>query len=370
MYSLQINAADTLFFRDGRPFNMGEDTYAQGIFPPPPSVLYGALRTAYMAADTTGQPLSALITATGALTIHNLFLKSDKDILYAPLPADLFVDKDGNITFPELKKEKEVPVSSIPTPQMLYHNTNGKPDGQPRLVTLEILKDYLDNGNQQPTFKNVPLKDFTEKETKLGIARSNATRTSDEGMLYRMEMVRLEKQQEDKTWQSLSFWVQYDGIILPTETWVRIGGDKKATYINSCQLSIENLLPRPTLQSNQFKIYLATPALFEAGWYPENLLAKHDLELIAAAVGKPLHLGGFDMVKRGPKPMLKAVPAGSVYYVQLKSDSKKDINAIAQDIHGKTISEFDSKYSFKGIPENKLPDSARQGFGAAFIGNI
>ncbi len=355
MPNLQINAADTLFFRDGRPFSMGEDTYAQGIFPPPPSVLYGALRTAYMAADTTGQTLSALIKATEALTIHNLFLKSDKDILYAPLPADLFVDKDGTVTFPDLKEEAKTPVSSLPIPRMIYHNTKGKPDGQQRLVTLEMLKGYLENDNTHGLLDSVPLRDFTEKETKLGIARSNATRTSDEGMLYRMEMVRLEKQQEDKTWQSLSFWVEYDGIQLPTETWVRIGGDKKATYINSCQLSIENLLPRPTLQSNQFKIYLATPALFEAGWYPENLLALHDLELIAAAVGKPMHLGGWDMDKRQPKPMFKGLPAGSVYYVQLKSDSKKDINAIVQAIHGKTISEYGMN---------------KQGFGAAFIGNI
>ncbi len=351
MPNLQINAADTLFFRDGHPFSMGEDTYAQGIFPPPPSVLYGALRTAYMAADTTGQTLSALITATGALTIHNLFLKSDKDILYAPLPADLFVDKDGTVTFPDLKEEAKTPVSSLPVPRMIYHNTKGKPDGQQRLVTLEMLKGYLENGNMLRLLESVPLKNFIEKETKLGIARSNATRTSDEGMLYRMEMVR------PATWEgtTLSFWVQYDGIILPTETWVRIGGDKKATYINSCQLSIENLLPRPTLQSNQFKIYLATPALFEAGWYPKNLLAQHDLELIAAAVGKPMHLGGWDMDKRQPKPMLKAVPAGSVYYVQLKNDSKKDINKIAQDIHGHTISEYGMN---------------KQGFGAAFIGNI
>lgn len=356
MPNLQINATDTLFFRDGRPFTMGEDTYAQSIFPPPPSVLYGALRTAYMAADISGQSLSTLIKATEALTIRNLFLKSDKD-LYAPLPADLFVDKDGDITFPESKAK---PVSSLPTPQMIYHNTKGKPNGQPRLITLEVLKDYLDNGNQQRTFKNVLLKNFTEKETKIGIARSNVTRTSDEGMLYRMEMVRLEKKQEDKTWQSLSFWIEYEfkddtgiNITLPTETWVRMGGDKKVTYITSCQLSIENLLPCPTLQGTQFKIYLATPALFEAGWYPENLLAQHDLELIAAAVGKPMHLGGWDMNKREPKPMLKAVPAGSVYYVQ--ADSVEKANEAAQKIHNQTISEYEMN---------------KQGFGAAFIGKI
>ena len=66
--SLLLNPTDTIFFRDGRPFNMGEDTYAQGIFPPPPSVLYGALRTAYMAANLSGEKLSVLITRTEQLS--------------------------------------------------------------------------------------------------------------------------------------------------------------------------------------------------------------------------------------------------------------------------------------------------------------
>jgi CRISPR-associated protein Cmr3 len=46
---IELNPLDTLFFRDGKPFAMGEETWADGIFPPPPSVIYGALRTAWFA---------------------------------------------------------------------------------------------------------------------------------------------------------------------------------------------------------------------------------------------------------------------------------------------------------------------------------
>lgn len=48
---ISLEAIDTLFFRDGKPFTMGEDNFASGIFPPAPSVLYGALRSAYFACD-------------------------------------------------------------------------------------------------------------------------------------------------------------------------------------------------------------------------------------------------------------------------------------------------------------------------------
>lgn len=42
-----MEAFDTLFFRDGKPFSMGDDVWANGVFPPYPSTLYGALRASY-----------------------------------------------------------------------------------------------------------------------------------------------------------------------------------------------------------------------------------------------------------------------------------------------------------------------------------
>ena len=44
---IQIDPLDTLFFRNGKPFTMGEETWADAVFPPYPSVVYGALRSAY-----------------------------------------------------------------------------------------------------------------------------------------------------------------------------------------------------------------------------------------------------------------------------------------------------------------------------------
>ncbi|HEC25711.1 MAG TPA: hypothetical protein ENI54_06865, partial [bacterium] len=46
---VEIDALDTLFFRDGKPFTMAENRWADTVFPPFPSVIYGALRSAYFA---------------------------------------------------------------------------------------------------------------------------------------------------------------------------------------------------------------------------------------------------------------------------------------------------------------------------------
>lgn len=44
---IEMKPLDTLFFRDSKPFSRGEDTWADTIFPPYPSTVYGALRTAW-----------------------------------------------------------------------------------------------------------------------------------------------------------------------------------------------------------------------------------------------------------------------------------------------------------------------------------
>ena len=89
-HNLLLTAADTLFFRDGRPFTMGEDTYAEGgTFPPSPSVLFGALCSAF----TSENP-----NIWQNLTIKGFCLKSSNDKhQWFPLPKDIVVTKKKNV---------------------------------------------------------------------------------------------------------------------------------------------------------------------------------------------------------------------------------------------------------------------------------
>lgn len=64
-------------------------------------------------------------------------------------------------------------------------------------------------------------------------------------------------------------------------------------------------------------VYLATPAVYEAGWRPSLPLEKCGLRLVAAAVGRPRVLAGWDLVQRAPKPIRRAVPAGSCYIYEV-----------------------------------------------------
>ncbi|MEM8527890.1 MAG: type III-B CRISPR module-associated protein Cmr3 [Bacteroidota bacterium] len=351
MNSLLLNATDTLFFRDGRPFNMGEDTYAQGIFPPPPSVVYGALRTAYIAHHLEEGSLKELINDSEKLRIQSIFLSDGAGKIYVPAPRDLYVRKGADEgAFPVLKTKPLA--SSLPTPKMLRYATNEKPDVNTRLIALASLEQYLKKERGIDAIATIPLNDFLEREVKIGIRRNNRTHTTDEGLLYRMEMLRPAKQQNGSSEiATLQFLVNYSGITIPTETWLRMGGDRKPLYIDTFEKS--KTIPCPTLRSTQFKIYLATPAVFEDGWHPQRLFSKYNLKLLAAATGKPTPLGGFDMKAKRPKPMLRAVAAGAVYYVE--ANSLEEAQKTANAIHRHTVSDY---------------NLAQQGFGTAFVGNI
>ena len=101
--NIEITAYDTVFFKDGKPFTMGEDTWASGTFPPPPSVFYGMLRTAYAAQNNIA--LNKIEEETKDLRISSILLKleNEKHLLF-PYPTDLFQAKgDDNIKLMKLK---------------------------------------------------------------------------------------------------------------------------------------------------------------------------------------------------------------------------------------------------------------------------
>ena len=141
---------------------------------------------------------------------------------------------------------------------------------------------------------------------------------------------------------------------MPEKGLFTLGGEGKTVRfekINNNPLEdLENM--NFELKDGIFKLYLATPAIFENGWLPrwinaETLEGEKDgikLKLIACAIGKYLRIGGWDMAKNEPKPMYKAVPAGSVYYFKvLNGASSNDVKNI---FHFKNISDINPEEGF------------------------
>lgn len=355
---IKIDPLDTLFFRDGKPFSIGEDTWGNCIFPPSPSVIYGALRTAYFSnhidllekANTEEDPTNTLVIQ-GIYFLDNL---ENKNTLYLPLPLDLVQKKDVEdeienevnlLSLVELKLK-----SSCPTFYVLKgdQGVEAVDDG---LISGKLLKEYLSCNSKN--FSILRLSSRVITEPKIGIGLSGETHTADESKIYRVGMKRL---------KNLNLLVEFEGLNIPESGLLKLGGEGKAASYKKISKPLINCnLPENNLDEDieKFKLYLSTPAIFRQGWLPswidmnslEGKYKNSKFKLLTASIGKYQNLGGFDLKQKKPKPMWKVTPAGSVYYFKIIEGDFKEIFSL---FNRKSISEENSK----------------QGFGITFVGKV
>jgi len=375
--SIIIDAFDTLFFRDGRPFSMGDETWADGFFPPPPSVVYGALRTGYFAQHIDEFTSAATDNdCTDDLVIRALFYRIiPGNNIYFPAPLDLVerTDKTNAIKQQEANDKRYsvellslIPqnggCSSLDKGLQLLKSGNRVEPVDKGLMEIFDLKSYLNYGSQMKSgfsFKIRKSSDYICSESKIGIGRDDQTRASgDTGKLYRVGMQRLASRGGTSR---LELGVVYDNLCLPDSGILRMGAEGKCVACRPGSMPEFDISALRQSESRRFKLYLMTPGIFDNGWVADWMLQGAykgiDFELIGAASGRSMHLGGFDMKQGKPKPMRKAVPAGSVYYFELKN--------------GKTVGEcFDplfEAFHFKSLAGQPSAKN-KEGCGIALLG--
>ncbi len=343
---LRINPFDTFFFRDGKPFTMGDDTWADGIFPPSPSVIYGALRTAWISEQIDGFT-DKNIEDSEKLTIKGIFVEFNKNSIALPVPRDLVHEKGNknNKSILELQMNKAFCKNAPSMIAMSLQNKFVEEFGSNSVVKYQPYERYL-KGNASAQVEE----DFLIEESKIGIGRQFDTRTTEEGSLYRVDMKRFK---EEET----SIIVECEGLDFVSSSVIRIGGEGKAASYETVAAGHTDINAPSTYQNNRFKICLATPSVFDNGWLPnwinetsfEGEYKGLKLKLIATVLGKPVNIGGFDVKLKEPKIMYKAIPAGSVYWFEL--------------LNG-TMQEAKNIFHYQSISEQK----ANEGFGITYIG--
>ena len=222
----------------------------------------------------------------------------------------------------------------------------------------------------QKDVKNVrKISEYITSEPKIGIGRDNETRTTSgdaEGKMYRVGMQRLEKWSENHKIRLAIVISGLDG--LDDSGIIKFGADGKTVKYG---IGTEYVfkLESNDIQTNELKLYLSTPCIFQnkeqgKGNLPQWLIDKNFdgifVDLITSAIGKAQYVGGFDMQAQKPKQMFKAVPAGSVYYLQTKT--LDDARALAKKLQSKS-----------SIAENgslSTENFAEQGFGKFYLGLV
>lgn len=351
---------------------MGDDTWADGIFPPPPSVVSGALRTGYFSHHINKLADAATgLDPTGHLCVTGICYKLlPDDNYYYPAPHDIAEPVDKTVKLKrqeahskrysvELRNLLFPSKESISSMDSTYGISSGSSDRletfENGLVEINELTEYLCSGRLRSAIK---LSDHLCLEPKAGIGRDNKTGTSsDTGKLYRVALLR-PVSVGGKT--RVAIVVAFKHLYLPEEGVLRFGAEGKSVSYTSGKMPEIDITPLQQSESNRFKLYLSTPAVFDKGW-KASWMERGDYNglqftLLGASIGKPVSLGGFNLKERWPKQMHKAVPAGSVYYFELKNGQLRD-----------HFAEMKAAFHGKSIADSELC-SAGEGNGIAYLG--
>lgn len=350
---LMIKPMDVWMFRDGKPFTSGDSHIATSLFPPSAIGVQGMLRSLYLNSTkvtwddynghrrgVSAQRSSDAVRAVkaigssddnslGSFQMRGPYLaRWDKDGEQVerlfPLPADVVaskrnrymrslqpVDEEIKSDLSYAKKRLNLSLDDEPPPTTLW------------LSETFLIEEYLNgvsfgvDSEDAEDFRCVPQERLFVVEYRTGTAinyERNTVRHED-GMLYSAGFIRLE--------EHVGLLVELPDpspmeAVFPTigdTQYTRFGGEGRGARVTRIQPeNIKRPVSPPTLSDGKQKIIFTTPAYFVSGWYPsDNNLSK---KLISAALPRPLAIGGWDLAKRRPRPILRYVAPGSIFYFE------------------------------------------------------
>jgi len=397
---IRITPLDVLLFRDSRPFSADDSFRAASVaFPPGPLPFVGAVRSKVLSlaleargfrfsdyGDACKRPAAAAPALRdlldrfgtpgelGRLRFQGPFVMHPKRGAGVPRPLDAgrqggaeAQGTDGPAFL--VPKAPRWKTAQARTPKLLpLRSSNDFGEEQEALfLCLEKLEAYL-TGTHALFFS---ADDVVTSEPRTGIKLS-PERTAADGHLYTVEYLRLKEE--------ASFLLGVEGLAagdLPSEGFLQLGGEARAAAYRVLDKRGADVLPRALApapkEGKRFKVTLLAPGIHEQGWLPDFVQEQNgafwaDLgggeraQLVSAAVGKPAHVGGWDLVAGAPRPMLRAAPAGSVYFFEAERElSPEAVERLVARLHWQSTME---------PPAGSLRQFYRQaGFGLSVVGS-
>lgn len=311
---LFIQPLDTLFFRSGKPFGKGEEAFVDSsMVIPHPSVIWGALFTS-LCVNSKDERLRKFCIKDEDLQklhIHHVYLYNpvlEKTLV--PAPLDLFVDDKKEYFFTEEYIDNTL--SNAPFSTLVKPSIKDAEREENLFINVEdLFESYTVRQNYRTTVYTS--NDFSTANPKVGIALSKNTRTTVNEQFYKVEMVEF-----TENW---GFLVEYESNHTFDNGIIKLGGEGK---LASFQAVEQPTILSPSIdieQAKYLKVYIQSPTFWESGDGIEELSKLNDFELVSASIGKYISIGGFDVNKKEPKPMKKAVPAGSIYLFKKVNNS-------------------------------------------------
>ena len=372
MRRVLFEPVDSLFFRDGRSFNMDEPSLTRpgGLFPPNGRTLIGALRAAWARAlgwqENQGGWSEAICQQLGSgddlgsLRFRGPFLlkkasnKQDVDTLLFPAPAHLLGTRRDGASVHQTQAWDVVALAPGEPGEVLESDLNNRaqfptfnpdqtPEGAKSLteeglwVTAEGMSAIL-KGETPDTEELVFQGELWRLEPRIGIQRSPVTHTVLEGLLYATSHVRLRQ----------NILLALDIRNLPESGMPEnalqsrvhpVGGEARMCHLRLAEAG--NLPGRPDLPSWQgrlrYTVILLQPA--DTGRAPqpgEEGYAGLPGTVISACLPKPVTIGGWDSVQRQPRPMRPYLAPGSVLFIETEEQQYEQVKSLPEAIGAQT----------------------------------
>lgn len=336
-----LEPLDVLFHRGNRLFG-DAGSFGEAQMPPWPSAAAGAIRSRVLAdagvdlsafargeaiddpllRDVLGTPQSPGAFRIGWFSVAHRINGTIEPVI--ALPADVVASEgEDDMRYLHLQTLPKGLRASGATTQLavLRQEEGAKPEGG-LWLTGKGLMAYLRGKSLSKGKHTVRASDLWKTDARIGIALDPERRSAVEGALFTAEAIAPEK--------NVGFVARVEGAegVIPKEGLLRLGGDGRGARIEACNVAWPEPDWERIAQERRFRLVLATPGLFEQGWMPSGIQGDGitwngpdgiSARLVCAAVPRPQVVSGWDLAgwktgRPGPKPALRAAPAGSVYW--------------------------------------------------------
>lgn len=329
--TLFFEPLDVLQFRDHKPFDAGYNVDAESHFPLP-SVFLGCVRTALLRLsgarfggrdfglggwkrELLGSPMDQGKLALRGPLWARLVAEDKRPVEPVfELPADVrSTDEGWHVLRPYAPEARRLhgPEGTVITGDVAWTEAHGKKTEAP-LLTRAGAEGYSKAGAGRITFSeahHVKKNELFKPETRVGITRSDVSLTADDRMFYVTRTFRVAAgagfavDVELPVGEASALIRKLDGMVVP------LGGKAHRARIRIFEgpLIPEELTPEG---DGAQKLWLVTPLPLD----PK--LERWPAGITCAASDRTIPIGGFDMANRAPKPLRRALPAGTVLWLR------------------------------------------------------
>jgi len=367
-----LNPLDVLFVRGNKSFG-DPGSYGESLIPPRPSVAAGALRTrllvddginlAAFAAGKIEHPIVGTPDRPGPfrLTAFHLARRHAAGNVEAllPLPADMAVarphagggrDSGDGILFQvivpsELSFSRTGWASSYPLPlhPVLRQRVRTKPVGGYWLTESGWRKYLQGRTDLDPAADIIHSGRLWKLDVRVGVGLDATTRAAAEGRLFSAEAIAFMKREHGADYE-VGFLVAIAGLDDDARLCrgvIRLGGDGRAAAIEAVQgYQPPEADYERVAAERKCRLVLATPGIFQKGWLPDGVTESSDNywfelhgvrgRLVAGCIPRAEVVSGWDLAKELPKAAQRAVPAGTVYWLDELEARPEDLQRLTE----------------------------------------